>query len=443
MKTTLVNLSAPVTALGNPSLTPELMAACGARYSRNNEGLDAILSKIDWNNQDASVDGIFKMTDYGHASIADLAPVSIFIDDISILLVFFLWHVCYTASGQESSTRYIRYSKDSMLTAEMTSLRADDLYKSQADGFLYYEKTVGLWEEKAKKDGTDVPLSLKEQDEKKYNRMVRNYAFDRSRYFLPLSALTNVMMIMSARMWVDLISYLLSFPALEFNILGEKLKNELNLVTPRLIKHAVAKQSTKEVIQSKMRNLKNYRVEYNVHSGDYGSYCKVYEAPIISAELLDARENRYSGFEDEIRMTPVKFGWKYTTMGEIRDMNRHRTGQKNIGWSPNGFYATSSPEFHDSIGGFVTGPMYDNFSKCQEYLRDGNIEGLYLLSLGHTFPYEHVTTLDKFLYQCELRTGEGCHFAYVKMMQDCISQMESQLLGISEHIKINESAFKW
>ena len=45
------------------SFTPELLASVGARYSRNNEGLDAIASKIDWDNQDKSVDGIFKMLD--------------------------------------------------------------------------------------------------------------------------------------------------------------------------------------------------------------------------------------------------------------------------------------------------------------------------------------------------------------------------------------------
>ena len=58
--------------LGCHALTPELLAASGARYSRNNEGLDAIVSKIDFSNTDKSVDGIFKMIDYGHQSIADM-----------------------------------------------------------------------------------------------------------------------------------------------------------------------------------------------------------------------------------------------------------------------------------------------------------------------------------------------------------------------------------
>lgn len=68
---------------GRPALTPELLAASGARYSRNNEGLDSILSKIDPTNLEKSVDSIFKMVDYGHQSIADMVPVAMFIDDKS------------------------------------------------------------------------------------------------------------------------------------------------------------------------------------------------------------------------------------------------------------------------------------------------------------------------------------------------------------------------
>src|SRR5687768_17801542 len=89
---------------GRPALTPELLAASGARYSRNNEGLDSILSKIDPNNLDKSVDGIFLMIDYGHQSIADMAPVAIFIDDVSLWLAYYIWTLCPTAGGQESST---------------------------------------------------------------------------------------------------------------------------------------------------------------------------------------------------------------------------------------------------------------------------------------------------------------------------------------------------
>src|SRR5437667_7299154 len=105
-------------AAARPALTPELLAASGARYSRNNEGLAAILAKIDPMNLDKSVDSIFRMIDYGHQSIADMVPVAMFIDRISILLAYYIWSLCPTAGGQESSTRYIKLSLDGLIPPE-------------------------------------------------------------------------------------------------------------------------------------------------------------------------------------------------------------------------------------------------------------------------------------------------------------------------------------
>ena len=99
---------------GRPSLTPELLAATGARYSRSNEGLEAILARIDPDNPDKSVDSIFRMIDFGHQSIADMAPVALFMDGISMWLAYHIWSLCPLAGGQESSTRYLRLSADNL-----------------------------------------------------------------------------------------------------------------------------------------------------------------------------------------------------------------------------------------------------------------------------------------------------------------------------------------
>ena len=59
MKVTQVALRATQAsdAANRPALTPELLAATGARYSRSNDGLDAILAKIDPENPDKSIEG--------------------------------------------------------------------------------------------------------------------------------------------------------------------------------------------------------------------------------------------------------------------------------------------------------------------------------------------------------------------------------------------------
>jgi thymidylate synthase ThyX len=134
---------------GCPALTPELLAASGARYSRNNEGLEAILEKIDPNNLERSVDSIFKMVDYGHQSIADMVPVAMFIDGISMWLAYYVWTLCPTAGGQESSTRYLKLTAEGLIDAEELGFAAEEIPAWRAlmeESFAAYQAALALWE---------------------------------------------------------------------------------------------------------------------------------------------------------------------------------------------------------------------------------------------------------------------------------------------------------
>jgi hypothetical protein len=46
---------------------------------------------------------------------------------------------------------------------------------------------------------------------------------------------------------------------------------------------------------------------------------------------------------------------------------------------------------------------------------------IYWTLLGTEFPFEHVTTADKFIYEAELRTGLGAHFRYAKHLRDALA----------------------
>src|SRR5580700_3616654 len=245
-----------------PALTPELLAASGARYSRNNEGLPSILSKIDPLNLEKSVDSIFRMVDYGHQSIADMVPVAMFIDGISMWLAYYLWTLCPTAGGQESSTRYIKISVDGLIAPESLGLGEIPAWRElMEECFHAYQSAVEIWEELAEGQPAlmGIPQSLiddhSENARKKVMRMKRNYAFDRARYFLPVAAATNVMLIMSARGWVNLCQYLLSQPLAEARRLGELIQGELALPAPRMIKHARAVEPVRQAIAAEFDKL--------------------------------------------------------------------------------------------------------------------------------------------------------------------------------------------
>jgi thymidylate synthase ThyX len=440
---TLVSLTETESAksAGRPALTPELLAATGARYSRSNQGLTAILGRIDQSNLDRSVDAIFKMVDYGHQSIADMAPVAMFLDGISIWLAYHVWSLCPTAGGQESSTRYIRLDAGGVIPPDELGIpqpRRDAWSDFVRRSFSAYDRALSIWQTVAQTSPEVVrlPMALvndsSEKAAKQRGRILRNYAFDRSRYFIPSAAATNVMLIMSARGWVQLCQNLLSHPLLEPQNLGKKIRSELALVVPRLLRHAQRQQNALNGILQEVAVVTRLTSESRPPEDETsGAFVEVMPAPGVSgtdlASGLAFHDNRYAWIGHSLRRTAVRFGWNAVSFAEIRDLNRHRTGSKFCPFVPTGFYAAL-----DQTRGVATSSVLAELESlldmgrewgnaARQRLAEGELDYVYLTSLGTTFSFEHTTTADKFIYEAELRTGVGAHFRYAKHLRDVLS----------------------
>jgi thymidylate synthase ThyX len=433
---------------GCPALTPELLAATGARYSRNNEGLEAILAKIDPQRLDASVDAIFKMIDYGHQSIADMAPVAMFIDGVSLWLAYYVWTLCPTAGGQESSTRYIQLGREGLIDPEILGIPAADRtawQQAMEDAFAAYQEALADWDRivQEKPEAARIPDCLHQDPDpktrKKVERMIRNYNFDRARYFLPLAASTNLMLVMSARGWVTLCQHLCSHPLPEARTLGEAIADRLRFCAPRLIRHACrtdsfvagiaaefAEWTTAARHQPDGRFQPGGELEHPVNA-----YLDVLPAAGVDnaqmAQDLHCHANRYAWFGANLRRTAVRFGYQAVAIAEIRDLNRHRTGNKFCPLVPQGFYAAD-----DEIPADLDAARRRQFHQRREVGRRLNAEALdklracdpsylYWTLLGTQFPFEHTTTADKFIYEAELRTGIGAHYRYAAHLRDSLT----------------------
>ena len=428
-------------AANRPALTPELLAATGARYSRSNDGLEAILAKIDPANPDKSVDSIFRMIDFGHQSIADIVPVALFMDGVSMWLAYHIWSLCPLAGGQESSTRYLKLSADNLPDAAAIGIpeTVQNQWRAAMGSALdCYEKALAFWENVAETDPkvTRIPRALLDDDSDKSRkavaRMKRNYAFDRARYFLPAALKTNVMMIQSARAWVGLCQQLLSHPLPEARQLGNLIRQELELVAPRMIKHAQSQPSFEGGIREEWRELVeiagigwpkiNPAPRFDTAQTEARPRLQVWNAESSErafARALAFHDNRYAYIGPALRDTPVRFGWGAVAFGDIRDLNRHRTGSKNCLLVPQGFYGatdqTDDAGLHRlaDAGAALCG-------RCMEQLRAEQPTFLYWMMLGTQFPFEHLTTADKFIYEAELRTGFGAHYRYAKHLHDVL-----------------------
>ena len=424
--------------------TPELLAAIGARYSRNNEGLDAIVQKIDPNNLDKSVDSIFKMVDYGHASIADMTPISFFIDDISLFAAYYLWTLSPTAGGQECSTRYIKLDESGLVSAQDLGIPHDEIaYFDHYNkiSFDTYRTCLESWSKIADENPelTKIPKSLLdsdlEKDKKQVARMKRNFAFDRARIYLPVSASTGVMMIQSARAWASICSHLNSHYLKELKTIGAKLTEKLALGAPRLIKHAKATDSLRNYISNELGLLQSVAYSYTDFESDKNtSEIKVqnflnvddlyYDHELIRS-ACEHRVNRYSPFGNIICRTNVKFSWAGISFGEIRDLNRHRTGNKYCPLVPLGFYSALDqlPEQENDYTAAIkvsAHNMKETAENAREQLKSGLKEYIYFTNLGHQYYFEHSTTADKFLYEMELRTGVGSHYKYAEHCREVL-----------------------
>lgn len=410
---------------GRPSLTPELLAASGARYSRNNEGLESILSKIDPENLDKSVDGIFRMIDYGHQSIADMAPIAMFIDGVSMWLAYLVWSQVPTAGGQESSTRYLKLGIDDLADPNLLGIEPAlhvEWRETMAQAMAAYDRAYLLWTTHAEEhpEVTRIPSSLlddpSEKAQKQVGRMRRNYAFDRARYFLPVALRTNMMLVMSARGWVQLSQWLLSHTSPEAKKLGEMVVVELGLSAPRLLRHATEKESYIRGHEDELQSAATFAPGKDLELEVF--------APIAVESLsvaLSHHDNRYAYFGEDLKRTAVRVSWAKMAIAEIRDLNRHRTGTKFCPPKGLGFYGADD-EIPTSLSELTKLNELGTRSTARgsALLSEANLAFPYFYLLGSQFTFEHTMTADKFIYEAELRTGTGAHYRYAKHWHDAL-----------------------
>ena len=184
MKVTGIALVPPPAAAALPKVTPELLASVLARYSRSNEGLEAILGKVDLANPDESIDRILKFVDYGHASIGGLTGgLAVALDGISMWLAWKLFEVAQMADGQESSTRYITMDASNLPSAAELGVPDDLAPRWQA---VMARAFAAYHAEYARLDqlGRDEPARVRVPADAKpavVTRLRKNFALDRAR----------------------------------------------------------------------------------------------------------------------------------------------------------------------------------------------------------------------------------------------------------------------
>jgi len=420
MKVTGLALVPPPSASDLPKVTPELLASVLARYSRSNEGIASILAKVDVLNPEASIDRILKFVDYGHASIGGLTGgLAVALDGVSMWLAYKLFEIAQMADGQESSTRYIAMDPANIPGAEELGI-PDDLAPRWrgiiARSFEAYNAEYARLDalSVAEPGRIRIPSGAKPAV---VARMRKNYALDRARYFIPLATKTNVGLVQTSRMWSLTVKQLDSLPNPEARAAAELIRAELLKQSPRLMKHSFAETSFEEQARQELAaslelglgSLSNRPLGDEVWVRVDRSAPPWLPQWQALAEALRHRTNRYGQQGEATRRMRVTFAWNNMAIAELRDLNRHRTGNRYTPLIQAGFYLP--PEIER---GPHTALLDAQLELTRELMSRGSSSYVYSLLLGAQTPFEHSTHADKFIYEAELRTGMGAHFRYAE-----------------------------
>ncbi len=433
MRITGLALVPPPTAADCPKVTPELLASVLARYSRSNEGLAAILAKVDLSNPDASIDRILKFVDYGHASIGGLTGgLAVALDDVSMWLAYKIFEIAQMADGQESSTRYITMDATNVPSAEELGIPADlapqwrdVLARSFAAYHTEYSRLDAL--AVAEPQRVRLPADAKPAVA---TRLRKNYALDRARYFIPLATRTNLGLVQSSRMWATTVKHLDSLPHPEAKAAAKLIRDELLKQSPRLMRHSGAEKSYEEQARQELAAsiaLGRERLSSAPLADEVWVHVERAAPPWLPssqpvAEALRHRANRYGQQGLATRRMRVAFAWNNMALAELRDLNRHRTGSRYTPLIQAGFYLP--PEIDRAAHAPL---LADQLALTRALLERGSPAYVYSLLLGAQTPFEHSTHADKFIYEAELRTGMGAHYRYAEHLSAALKAFLTQV----------------
>lgn len=438
---------------------PEVLAHAIAKYSRSSKSMPDILSEIQEKNSSQFHEKFY--VEYGHASIADMAPVALGIEGVSMYAALHitdhpLWN------GQERSTRYQKFD-------------INNLY----DPFYGENKQ---WQEVMKGLGESYEIVLDAAQKTLYkhfpkpngmsNGQYHSKIFARScdvaRFFIPLATKTNLGQVTSARTVGQQISHLLTLvdtyrATREVYSVAVDLGSAAYQVGGGLVNDAwdwdAAGKQWNQATQSSHvpsssppimfgKDFSDYlsaTLDYQVGEGSYSQYWK----PSTDTDILKELMGDIRGYiPKEFQSAPYYLDLE-TDWGTYRDLHRHR---RVVHFRQNLPKKIHYPAFFTYLRETL-GAGHDDYWVVNDFWQQVNerdrtkilestnraidlaneIEGIdrvYCLPLGASVRYLMKLDLAELKYIMELRSRPGGHPVYRKLMHTIYNHLPSHIADL-------------
>ena len=391
----------------------EATAMLQALHSRSIGGVDAHLLKLAQKGAKQFMDTYY--VGYGDKSIGDCGSATVFIEGVSMLAAkavqdFQLYN------GQESSTRYIDFSKQLFLNPHGSEVGADMLERLRA---MHLNGLTTMKAELAKRHP-----KKDDEDQKVWEKAINARAFDVMRAFLPAGATTNLAWHGELRQMADHLQRLRHHPLKEVRAIAVAIREALDERFPSSFK-----QKMYEAPESYIKKWMSEDYYFDFGPGDRrhertdGRYTKL-EHDGINRTLLKSYSNLLSGRPAKTELP--KFVGECGTMqfsflldfGSFRDLQRHRslTIRMPLLTDKRGFgqwYLNQMPEI-------VKGETLVFLGEYQKMLAGLDVSpelAQYYVPMGYQVACRATGDLPAHVWVVELRSGISVHPTLRKVEQ--------------------------
>lgn len=290
---------------------PQDIAMMQALYSRSPESVTKHVEKVKQTGSGKFMERFY--VGYGHASIADCGSTTLFIEGVSMLAAKAIedWPLF---SGQESSSRYIDYSKQTI----SDPLGTPESKKILNTWMNFYTMSLPkveehLKEKYPKKEGDDEGV---------YNKAIKARAFDIMRGFLPAGVHTQLSWHTNLRQAADKIFLLRHHPLKEVRELAEKILTELKNKYPNSFEHqhSEAQEVYRKYVQDKYnyffnKDVPEFKMRTNVKNAELNKY----------KDIISKRPEKTGLPQFLAELGTISYDF-LLDFGSFRDIQRHRNG---------------------------------------------------------------------------------------------------------------------
>lgn len=415
---------------------PETIAMLQALYSRSSQSVETHTDMVRRRGSAKFMESYY--VGYGHDSIGDCGTTTLFFEEISILAAKAIQDTSLF-SGQETSTRYIDFSKQPLV--DPIGSTASEAYLRRWIG--YYEFILPEIQDALRRQFPMPP----ETSESVWSKAIAARAFDVGRGFLPAASTTQTSWITSLRQAHEHLTRLSHHPLAELRSIAAAARERLRQRYPSSFSHR--KRPAEDQYDAETAAMETYLDPRTLAKPDTEFRCETDidndELERVAGPLLAKRPRRAQLPRSLAELGTYRCSF-LLDFGSFRDLQRHRNGvcrmpllSDQLGFHP--WYVAQLPDARRAGAEAFIAAQLDEFRALRDGARLDQAAAQYLLPIGMNVFCRLRYTLPQMVYVAELRSSQTVHPTLRAVAQQMAGELQRRHPQLALHVDMSPSEF--